>query len=321
MHPDAPRRAVLPGRPWNSRRELERPLSPTSRRASAWCGILTATARTRCASAARSSTIPPKPGSTSAKPPIRRTATISTSGRPEPSPIRGRVSRRKSVPAAPGQPFLPAIRHLHQYADQSQAHLRGAMERHLPAPVRQGLGGVRSATWATRPPTCGSREESESRRVYSGNCSAGAYVDGVRDAVLHHQATPISAGSCTWPTPSAAAYYASIDTMDDGAVARYKGLLLSDAASLRQQLHVQLPTTPIRIACPTTISARRWPARPTRSPSTAMPIGVRAFPTRATTSTLRWWHQLLEQRQRVGQPPAERLATCAAVSPRAAASL
>ena len=37
--------------------------------------------------------------------------------------------------------FLPEIRHVHQHADQSQAYLRGAMERHLSAAVRGQLAG------------------------------------------------------------------------------------------------------------------------------------------------------------------------------------
>ena len=49
------------------------------------------------------------------------------------------------------------------------------------------------------------------------------------------------------------------------------------------------PTTLIRCASPITTSALHWPARRTRSSSTAMPIGDRASPTRATSSIPRWW--------------------------------
>ncbi len=73
-------RAFLPGRSRAFRRRTGTGTIRTSRRASAWCGILMATAATPCALARRFCTTRPKPGSTSAKRRIRLLAMTSMSG-------------------------------------------------------------------------------------------------------------------------------------------------------------------------------------------------------------------------------------------------
>jgi hypothetical protein len=85
--------------------------------------------------------------------------------------------------------------------------------------------------------------------------------------------------------PTAGIYYASIDSMDDGATARYQGLLLS--TQHRSNHYTFIANFTDCIACRITISARRWPVPPTRRSLIATPIGVPAFLTRVTCSTRR----------------------------------
>ena len=59
-------------------------------------------------------------------------------------------------PQKPGALFFPQFGTYINMPINPDADLRRAVERHLPAPVRQGLGGSASATSATIPPTCGS---------------------------------------------------------------------------------------------------------------------------------------------------------------------
>ena len=133
------RRAVLQGRRRNSGRHVERQARPTSRRASAWSGIRTATAATPCASAARSSTMSSETWFNERE---TTNAPVGTNDRhAEPdrraSPIPGWVIRAAIRFRQNGKAFFPTAGVYVNMPINPEAHLCGQLERHLPAAVRQ----------------------------------------------------------------------------------------------------------------------------------------------------------------------------------------
>ena len=105
--------------------------------------------------------------------------------------------------------------------------------------------------------------------------------------------------------------------MDDGGVARYQGLLLNVESSVSPTTLPSLPTTPTLTAFPDfDFGSPRWPKldKLARCSINHADWGLPSPTTRPTTSIHGLsGRKLLQVRQRVGQPPAEQLATGARV--------
>jgi hypothetical protein len=89
--------------------------------------------------------------------------------------------------------------------------------------------------------------------------------------------------------PTLGAGYASINTTDDGAVAHYNGLLLSVQHQFANNFTFLANYTDSYCISDADFGAPLWPLLGTRSRSIAMPTGVPASLTPATTSTRRSW--------------------------------
>ena len=73
-------------------------------------------------------------------PPIGTIVDVAT-GRRTSDESLARLPRRKSVSPRTGNPLFPKRWHVRQHADQPRAHLRGSVERYLPAADSPHLGG------------------------------------------------------------------------------------------------------------------------------------------------------------------------------------
>ena len=150
-------RAVLPRRLRNSPRELERAARPTSRRASAWCGIRRATA---------SETL--RIGGAH---PVRLHRNLVQRARNHQPALRQRYRRRRHRHAhqSVGRLSRAAIRFRSTGTCSSRSSAPTSTCRSIPSrptsssgtsPISASsprTGWLRSATWATRPRICGSR--------------------------------------------------------------------------------------------------------------------------------------------------------------------
>ena len=114
---------------------------------------------------------------------------------------------------------------IRQFPAQPEADLCSAVERHLSAADRRQLDG-----FGKLPGQQDHASLEQQRRNQSRGVPGPGPMHDQRESPTPHaprRSTRTSAASCSWRIPTLGAAYASINTVDDGAVAHYNGMLLS----------------------------------------------------------------------------------------------
>ena len=235
-----------------------------------------------------------------------------------PNPVGGLSNPWQGYPGgnpfpAERQGFLPDGRCLRQHADQSQAHVRGQLERHLSAPDPGGwmvsvsyLGNKTTHLWS------GNGEMNPAVYI-PGNCVA-ANTDSRLPDRAPPRPIPTQRRLLYLANPTLGAAYASINTSDDGAVAHYNGLLLSVQHRFSHSFTFNANYTDSYCISDADFGAAL------AAPGNSQPFNRHAdwgpcvFDTRHNFNTSAGGHQFGEARQPMGESPAERLASGAACS-------